>query len=521
MKTKFKRIVSILLCCCFLVNAPCYRRDVQAFIDPVTASYVASFLISVLLTAAGIYTKQYLDSEEGQKFCQDCANWISEKHSEFNDMVNSICTDPNDVLLGNYPQAAWQFLVPATHYETITGWILEYLKQTDPQLFPDYDPVFTAGMGTFDNIQIAYYTFQQDMALSMFGYEFNQDDKSLTSYSLPDAISDDYKYFRFYYRYYPYGELEKYENLLYFGCLCWNDDGSYKIFANLIRQHANSGTTSDGSIGHTLSSSAKTGTDMVADDVLNLKLNFGLNKSYQTLNDLNEVAYYINTTVTGDESDVPVVSPTPESIFELASDNAITNPNYIDNVINNYSTVISGANDDEPVIALNYPVYGDTHNIIGDLLNGLRATDVLNGSSATGVQTGVNENVSTVNGAVAISNIGDIANAVSSAINYGDGNLNGNKFEMNKDLTTVFPFCIPFDLIRVYKVFNADPVAPVFSFDFTTLPVFSDVPSEYHDNLVFTLDMADYDDFVQIEKVFVFLSFVLFLILKTRDLVRG
>lgn len=158
-----------------------------------------------------------------------------------------------------------------------------------------YVPPFVADLGNFEDIRLFYYTFQQDMASSTFGYVFTQDDKALTYYSIPDSFSDKYKYFRFYYNYYPYETLEKYENLLYFACLAWNDDGSYSILTNNIRQHDNSGTSSDGTIRHSLSTVCKSGTDMVSDDIYNVKLNFGLNKSYKTLNDLSEVGYYVNS----------------------------------------------------------------------------------------------------------------------------------------------------------------------------------------------------------------------------------
>lgn len=83
------------------------------------------------------------------------------------------------------------------------------------------------------------------------------------------------------------------------------------------------------------------------------------------------------------------------------------------------------------------------------------------------------------------------------------------------DLTTVFPFCIPFDLIRAFKVLSVEGEAPVYE-----LPLQIDYKSIHVDEH-WSIDMSDFSTVIQILRVMETLSFIVGLILVTRKLIRG
>lgn len=91
------------------------------------------------------------------------------------------------------------------------------------------------------------------------------------------------------------------------------------------------------------------------------------------------------------------------------------------------------------------------------------------------------------------------------------------------DLREVFPFCIPFDLIHLLKVFEADAEAPVFEFP---LDIELDNPwtgkkvVDYHHT--FELDMSDYEPVVKILRIFQVVFFIIALMLITRQqMIKG
>lgn len=91
------------------------------------------------------------------------------------------------------------------------------------------------------------------------------------------------------------------------------------------------------------------------------------------------------------------------------------------------------------------------------------------------------------------------------------------------DLREVFPFCIPFDLIHLLKVFEADAEAPVFEFP---LDIELDNPwtgkkvVDYHHT--FELDMSDYEPVVKILRIFQVVFFIIELMLITRQqMIKG
>lgn len=83
------------------------------------------------------------------------------------------------------------------------------------------------------------------------------------------------------------------------------------------------------------------------------------------------------------------------------------------------------------------------------------------------------------------------------------------------DLTTVFPFCIPFDLIRAFKVLSVQGEAPVYE-----MPLQIDYKSIHVDEHL-SIDMSDFSSVIQILRVMETLGFIVGLILVTRKLIRG
>ena len=79
----------------------------------------------------------------------------------------------------------------------------------------------------------------------------------------------------------------------------------------------------------------------------------------------------------------------------------------------------------------------------------------------------------------------------------------------------LFRSCIPFDLIKAFKVLSAKAEAPVFKFPFKLDygPVHIDEKWE--------LDMSDFESVVQILRIIETLGFIVSLILVTRNLIKG
>ena len=94
----------------------------------------------------------------------------------------------------------------------------------------------------------------------------------------------------------------------------------------------------------------------------------------------------------------------------------------------------------------------------------------------------------------------------------GDGNIDWSKLQ-GVQLSSVFPFCIPWDLADCFRGFNVAAVEPVFVFDF------SDTPLSAAGSV--TLDLSRFAELIPVVRFFVYGLFVTGLVLKTRDLIRG
>lgn len=149
---------------------------------------------------------------------------------------------------------------------------------------------------------------------------------------------------------------------------------------------------------------------------------------------------------------------------------------------------------------------------------GITIDDVF-GNEAT--DTSTNTTAQTVTGAVTVANTSSIALAIANT--YGaDEDVNLDNFVIDKDLTTVFPFSLPWDIQRcVLFLYREDYEAPVVKFDFSHYYPFNQVPAEYSSNLIFTINFADYNDLIRVFQMFIGLSYTWFLILITRNIIRG
>lgn len=89
-----------------------------------------------------------------------------------------------------------------------------------------------------------------------------------------------------------------------------------------------------------------------------------------------------------------------------------------------------------------------------------------------------------------------------------------NNVAMIDGLGTFFPFCIPYDLYAIVKSLNVPAKAPKFTYtlDFTSINMGT------HD---IDINLSDYETVCTVFKIMLFIGFLIFLTLKTRDMIRG
>lgn len=80
------------------------------------------------------------------------------------------------------------------------------------------------------------------------------------------------------------------------------------------------------------------------------------------------------------------------------------------------------------------------------------------------------------------------------------------------DLTEIFPFCIPFDLVKLLDALCADPVAPRFEIPFV-VPVLGI-------DMVWVIDMAIFDTAAEVFRVGIVVGYVIFLLMNTFKLIK-
>lgn len=81
------------------------------------------------------------------------------------------------------------------------------------------------------------------------------------------------------------------------------------------------------------------------------------------------------------------------------------------------------------------------------------------------------------------------------------------------DLKEIFPFCIPFDLVAILEFLNREPIAPHFVLPFVFEPL--------NINYTFDIDFKDYEVLSNILRSFLTVIYIVALLFKTRDLIRG
>lgn len=81
------------------------------------------------------------------------------------------------------------------------------------------------------------------------------------------------------------------------------------------------------------------------------------------------------------------------------------------------------------------------------------------------------------------------------------------------NLQEIFPFCIPFDLIKAVKILTSEPVPPKYTFKIQVKQLKIDYD--------IVIDFAKYEDLAKIIRVLMTFAFVIMLILLTRNIIRG
>lgn len=84
---------------------------------------------------------------------------------------------------------------------------------------------------------------------------------------------------------------------------------------------------------------------------------------------------------------------------------------------------------------------------------------------------------------------------------------------LGSGLKDVFPFCLPFDLIKNLHLLSAPPQAPHFDIDFKKAGLAG--------GDVISIDFSQFELLAKIIRFFLTLGFIYFLIIKTRDMIRG
>lgn len=91
------------------------------------------------------------------------------------------------------------------------------------------------------------------------------------------------------------------------------------------------------------------------------------------------------------------------------------------------------------------------------------------------------------------------------------------------DLTKVFPFCIPFDLMHLFEVLDAEPEAPVFKIPIelkVNNPFTGKSIVDYEDTI--KIDLSDYEQPIKIIRIFEVIFFLVGLMLITRShMIKG
>ena len=87
--------------------------------------------------------------------------------------------------------------------------------------------------------------------------------------------------------------------------------------------------------------------------------------------------------------------------------------------------------------------------------------------------------------------------------------------QLEVDLTTIFPFCIPFDLIKLLSVLDAEPETPVFDLNLPSLSASGEVVSNE-----FTVDLSSFNGLMEIVRMGELLVFLIGLAVLTGHVIK-
>lgn len=180
---------------------------------------------------------------------------------------------------------------------------------------------------------------------------------------------------------------------------------------------------------------------------------------------------------------------------------------------NQYAGTVNTGDDDNTYTPVTAPGQAGTIPVTGtgSLVNpvtGVNGTDYANGTTVplSGTVTGTLTHTQTDTGVKS-----EVNSVVSSAtVDYPDG---FDSWQPSIKLFTKFPFCIPYDLYSCFAILYKDPKELYFEIPYKMSSLGID------DKLV--IDLRKFDSLVLIVRYLSLIGFVIFLTLKTRDLIKG
>lgn len=442
MKRFFNVCLSLIMCAVIIINCNLYRRDVYAVVAAIPVIAVGGG-IALKLTAAAVAAvagivvglgitsdsgsasdndkliKDYLEydiktngSEHTIEMLED-AGFVTEVEEDgsvvvdvpgsrigtftgyysdgefyFGDLVQGngdlsggSPPDPEDD--GDGPGLGKRllagFMAVGSGLGSIGASFYDYLHNSDTV---EYEPVFSADIGSFDEINLAYYNTQREMASSHLGYSFDQDSRDMKYYSLTAlGATLPYEYYKFYYYVKPKGEKDVFESsykdyyILVFAAIGYNTDGSYAVYNNSI--YLNPYDTITHHFNFSVLSSASS--DILLDNsyfepVVYGGLTHAYEDGYLSLSAMTQAAYYINSSIVDiEDSELPSGSGTlkiGDTIYNITEgDNIYNNQQYITQQISdkqdsNGNVLITTPTIDRESNTISYPRYvtveGDT-----------------------------------------------------------------------------------------------------------------------------------------------------------------
>ena len=204
-------------------------------------------------------------------------------------------------------------------------------------------------------------------------------------------------------------------------------------------------------------------------------------------------------------------------IFDNVLDSINSSSSSVDDTVRNSATAnqYAGTVDDSDgnSIPVTAPGQAGTTTVTGassvtNPVTGVKGEDYANGTSVpmTGTVTGSATVTETDTGVKT-----DVGTVVSTAtVDYPDG---FESWEPSIKLLTKFPFCIPYDLYSCFAILYKEPKELYFEIPFKF--------EQYGIDEIFVIDLRDFDNIVLIVRYMVLIGFVIFLTLKTRDLIKG